>query len=126
MGMYTEIYVNIDFKDDTPDEVINTVRAICNGDYDSPRLQDKPSRWGCLFQNGSYYHTLTSVGSLTFDEIGNHYSLLGKGNIKNYESEIQQFFEFIKPWCENGFIGYYRHEEDLEPTLVYSTDEVSA
>lgn len=120
MGMYTEIYVNVDFKDDTPDEVIDTIRAICNCDYNSPRLADKPSRWSSLFQNGSYYHTLTSVGLLTFDKIGNHWSLLGKGDIKNYDCEIEKFFDFIKPWCDNSFIGYLRYEEYREPTLVYS------
>lgn len=123
MGMYTEIYVNVDFKDDTPDDVINTVRAICNQDHESSFLKDKPNRWFMLFNNGSCYHTLTSVANLTFDKIGGHWSLLGKGDIKNYENEIQEFFDFIKPWCENDFIGYYRYEESRTPTLVYSRDE---
>jgi hypothetical protein len=30
MGMYTEIYINVDLKPETPDEVINTLKAMCN------------------------------------------------------------------------------------------------
>jgi hypothetical protein len=29
MGMYTEIYVNVDLKQETPDEVLNVLKAMC-------------------------------------------------------------------------------------------------
>lgn len=29
MGMYTEIYVNVDLKRDTPEEVIHVLKAMC-------------------------------------------------------------------------------------------------
>ena len=39
-----------------------------------------------------------------------------------YSSNVLNFFEFIKPWCEPPpgckFIGYYRHEDDEVPTFV--------
>lgn len=120
MGMYTEIYVNVDLIPETPESVIDTLRAICNQDDESELLKDKPDRWGFLFCNMSYYTPSTSVASLTFDEISKQWSLLGKGDIKNYGGEIEAFFEWIKPWCENNFIGYHRYEEDNEPTLVFS------
>ena len=120
MGMYTEIYVNVDFDENTPDEVIGTIKAMCAKDDRSPFLSDKPSRWSYLFNNGSYYLPLTECGLLTYDDIGKQYSLIGKGDIKNYEQEIQQFFDYIKPYVENEFMGYYRYEESREPVLVYS------
>lgn len=120
MGMYTEIFVNVDLKENTPDEVIDVLKAMCAKDSNAECLKDKPRRWPYLFNNGSYYLPLTQCGNLTFDDIGKHYSLLAKGDIKNYGGEIEQFFEFIRPWCDNEFIGYYRYEEDREPTLVYS------
>lgn len=120
MGMYTEIYVNVDFKKDTPEEVIETIRAMCEKDHTSPYLASKPSRWAYLFNNGSYYLPFTECHALTWDDIGQNYSLLGKGDIKNYSSEIEEFFDFISPWVENDFMGYMRYEEDREPTLMYS------
>lgn len=123
MGMYTEIFVNVDFKKGAPSEVIETCKAICNGDYESSYLEGKPGRWSILFGNGSYYTPLTRVANLTFDNIGGHWSLLGKGDIKNYDNEIQKFFDFIRPWVDNEFMGYMRCEEDRHPTLFYSGDK---
>jgi hypothetical protein len=59
---------------------------------------------------------------LEFDEITQRWSLLGKGDIKNYEGEIEKFFEWIIPYVDGypgDFIGYSRYEEDLKPTLIY-------
>ena len=120
MGMYTEIFVNTDLKENTPVEVLDVLRAMCSKDREAPCLADKPGRWWFLFNNGSYYTPLTACALLTFDEIGGHWSLLAKGDIKNYEGEIEAFFDFIKPWCDTEFIGYMRYEEDREPTLIYS------
>lgn len=120
MGMYTEIYVNADLKKETPKEVIDVLAAMCEKDQEAVSLSDKPSRWAYLFNNGSYYLPLTECGKLTNDSITGQYSLIAKGDIKNYDGEIEQFFDFIKPWCEGEFIGYYRYEESREPTLVYA------
>lgn len=122
MGMYTEIYVNVDLKENTPENIIEVLEAMCSGDPYAEALKDKPVRWGYLFNSGSYYTPNTACAKLTCDAISKQYSLLGKGDIKNYEGEIEAFFDFIKPWCENDFIGYYRYEESREPTLVYSKD----
>ena len=122
MGMYTEIYINVNLRDDTPNEVIDTLQAICNGDDESPLLKDKPHRWLMLFDNGSIYTPCTSCKNLTWDKLKNQWSLLGKGDIKNYKSEIQTFFDWIMPYvdaCVGEFIGYYKYEEALTPTLIY-------
>lgn len=122
MGMYTEIYVNTDLKKETPKEVIDVLSAMCDKNSDAKCLSDKPSQWAYLFNNGSYYLPLTECGKLTHDDISGQYSLLAKGDIKNYSGEIQEFLDFIKPWCESEFVGYYRCEECRDPTLVYSDD----
>jgi hypothetical protein len=120
MGMYTEIYVNADLKKSTPQEVIDVLSAMCDKNHEAECLSGKPSRWAYLFNNGSYHLPLTECGKLTNDSIVGQYSLLAKGDIKNHDSDIEEFFDFIKPWCEGEFIGYYRYEEDREPTLVYA------
>ena len=119
MGMYTEIYVNVDLKPGTPEEVIKVLKAVCEGNEMAECLKDKPSRWPQLFLSGSYYTPNTSCANLTFDCAAKQYSLLGKGDIKNYEGEIEAFFGFISPWCENRFLGYHRYESAREPILVY-------
>jgi hypothetical protein len=120
MGMYTEIFVNADLKEDTPKEVINVLIAMCGKNHTSKHLSEKPKRWACLFNNGSCYVPSTQVAKLTYNRFCQNYSLIAKGDIKNYKNEIEQFFEYIKPWCEGEFIGYYRYEENREPVLVYA------
>jgi hypothetical protein len=127
MGMYTEIYINVDLKKDTPDEIIEVLKAMCDmEDSDSKVLEKYPERWDGLFYSGSYYTPDTYCHSLTYDTITQQWSLLGKGDIKNYEGEIQKFFEWIMPYVDGypgDFIGYRRHEEDREPTLVFLPDD---
>jgi hypothetical protein len=121
MGMYTEIYVNVDLKKETPVPVIDTLREICAG-HCPPGF---PDRSGLLFSNSSYYTPLTSVARLTFDSIRDGYSLLGKGDLKNYSGEIEYFFNWIMPWVDGfpgDFVGYHRYEEDQKPTLVFIPD----
>ena len=125
MGMYTEIFVNVDLKAETPDEVLAVLRAMC-GEGDQSALAGKPNRWNRLFNNGSYYLPLTSCAKLTYDKIAGHWSLLGKGDIKNYENEIEQFFAWLMPHVEAGdgeFIGYSRYEEAEVPTLVLMSND---
>lgn len=120
MGMYTEIYVNVDLKPETPTEIIEVLKAIC-GDGDEAALEGKPGRWCMLFNSGSYYTPNTSCKNLTYSEIGACWSLLGKGDIKNYGGEIEQFFAWLSPWIDaelGDFIGYTRYEESPTPTLV--------
>ncbi len=125
MGMYTEIYINCDLKTDTPDYVINTLHAMCRGERSNEYLLDKPSRWSMMFHSSAYF-TDTVVADLRYNNedwcTRPYYTLHGKGAIKNYEGEIEEFFEWIKPYAEQDFIGYMLYEEDREPTLVYSGD----
>lgn len=122
MGMYTEVFINTDLKEGVPVDVINLLKAICACDFESEYLKDKPVCWAGLFSNGSYYTPYTECAKLTFDQTSEQWSIIGKGDIKNV-GEIQQFFEFIRPHCEGEFIGYYRHENSREPTLIYADNE---
>jgi hypothetical protein len=121
MGMYTEIYVNVDFKKDIPEDFLDCLKKICDKDFLGP-IEGKPQRWSFLFCDMSYYTPNTCVSNLTYDRTHGFWSLLGKGDIKNYENEIEQFFEWIKPWVEGSpgdFIGYLRYEEEQVPTLIF-------
>lgn len=125
MGMYTEVYVNVDLKKETPEDVLQVLKAIC-GELD-PETEEKvlanyPDRWCMLFSNCSYYTPSTYCKFLRFDEFSKQWSLLGKGDIKNYGQEIEAFFEWIMPWVdasEGDFIGYSRYEESQSPRLFH-------
>jgi len=126
MGVYTEIYVNVDLKKDTPEEVIEVLSAMCFPDCLQNKLEGFPVRWAYLFGNGSYYTPNTSARYLRYDDISKQYSLLGKGDIKNYQGEIEEFFEWLMPYIdssEGDFIGYSRYEEDDVPTLYFKKGE---
>ena len=118
MASYTEIYVNVDLKEEIPAEIIETLRQICNG-IAPPGF---PIRTGCLFGNNSYYTPRTSVRHLTYDHNSEQWSFLGKGDTRNNNNEIQYFFNWIMPWVEGSpgdFVGYHRYEESQSPTLVF-------
>lgn len=125
MGMYTEFYINVDLKKDTPDEVILVLKAMCSmlPEEECDRiLAPYPQRWGYLFSDGSYYTPKTYCKFLKLDYISNQWSLLGKGDTKNYGQEIEAFVRWITPYIDGyagDFIGYLRYEEDQEPTLLY-------
>jgi len=45
-----------------------------------------------------------------------------RGNLKNYESEIDTFIDWITPYLNKlpgDFLGFERYEECTEPTLIY-------
>lgn len=119
MGMYTEIYVNVNLREDTPIEIIRTLDAMIEFE-ESELLYDKPERWRYLFSDGSFYTPSTCCGALK-RQMG-FWSFIGKGDIKNYDNEIEKFFAWIMPHVDastGAFIGYKRYEEDILPTLIF-------
>ena len=122
MGMYTEIYVNVNLKSRTPTEVLSILSAICNNDSEFILSQDKPLMWAYLFCNGSCYLPSTHCGQLF--KYFSSWALLGKGDLKNYNQEIEQFFVWLMPWIDaeiGEFIGYQRYEECPRPKLYFKT-----
>ena len=125
MGMYTEIFINVNLKKETPKDVIKVLKAICHvlpSQECTETLADYPVRWECLFSDMSYYTPSTFCRYLNYDKIAERWSLLGKGDIKNYSGEIEEFFEWITPHIDaypGDFIGYSRYEEELNPKLYF-------
>ena len=126
MGMYTEIHFNAELKKDTPEEVINILKYMV-GD-----IKEKPSRpvhdlfccsrWKWLFTMDSYYFDADTHSTLRYDDISNAYYLCVRSNLKNYDSEIELFIDWIDPYLykiKGDFLGFSRYEEFEEPTLIY-------
>lgn len=118
MGMYTEIYLNVNLKKETSVETVNELVAHIKGEREG-----RP-----LCADMSYYTPSTSAFYSGKDSISGQWSLLCKGDLKNYDKEIEKFVELLKPHVDlnsNGktFIGYMRYEESIIPTLLYAGEE---
>lgn len=115
MDFYTEIFINVNLNIRTPPEVIKVLSNICN----KIQLTEPYTAWDSLFEDKLFYNM--SCGQLTQNGRTGNYSLLGKGNLKDYKGQINAFFNWIMPYVEapyGQFIGYKLREGDLEPTLV--------
>lgn len=126
MGMYTEICTRIDLnKKTTPQSVIDVLNYMLGETEEQPELPDhelfKTARWDSMLRCSSYYHVPFSTFQLRYEDIGNDYYLVGRSDLKNYNSEIPLFFSWISRYAENGMLGYSLYEEDDFPT-VYVKD----
>lgn len=132
MGMYTEFVFASELKRDLPSEVEQVLKTMTEGyGFDELSIipdQDffKCDRWTMLFTCDSYYFDGKTSTSFEYDNISKSYYLTVRSNLKNYDSEIEKFLQWIKPYLDiygNKFLGYYMYEEYESPTLIYS-DEI--
>lgn len=127
MGMYTELIFGAKLKNSTPQEIIDTLRFMI-GDIEEPtKLAFDVGR--NPLSGGSYYFAIsTSVSKMWFDNITNSWHISTMANIKNYESEIEQFLEWIKPFIADGsgdreLYAIVIGEKSIEPNMYYLFDE---
>lgn len=111
-----EVFVNVDLLK-IPDEVEDTLGAICNRD---PDYSYPDPNWRDLFDDGpgSFPSTRVSIFTLT---ARTRYTLLGKGAYIGSEDSVLAFFAWLDPWinADSGdFVGYMRHE-DCTPFLFF-------
>ena len=115
MGMYTELVLAIEVKADTPESVLNDLRTSA-----------KSGAIGkfSFFHRDSYYFRGDSAVTFRYDDIGRAWYLTLRCNLKNYNSEIENFCEWLCNYVYmdgDEFAGYKRYEEDPSPTLIYFT-----
>ena len=130
MGMYTEVYICSELKKETPMDVIQYM--FSNEDFrelkEPSPLPEHPffklSRWSMIGRGSSYYHIPFSTRDLRWDEISKSFYLVSRSDLKNYDGEIEAFFDWIMPYLdkqEGEFIGYSRYEESDTPKLYFKT-----
>jgi hypothetical protein len=129
MGMYTEIVVNT-MLENLSEEATAVLDYMAGNDVEPETLPARPlfstGRWAILFSCSSYYFVPESHCTFRYDDIAKAHLLMVRADLKNYDQEIQKFFDWIDPYVEGfggEFIGYYRHENDREPTLVYKKEK---
>lgn len=131
MGMYTECYVNVHLRRDTPPQLIRMLELMAStDDADVPemdalekqmgaRLFTLP-RWRCVFLSDSAYFPTDAYRKITRQPDGRVH-LESTWNQKNYNGEIEAFWEWIAPWVDCGpkdVVGHDQYEETDEPDLI--------
>ena|SRR5271157_1062444 len=127
MGMYTELIFGASLKSDIPEDIIKTIKYYLDDD-----LKEKPENLSFKTTSGrnplngsSYYFGVCEpCNNFFYKEISGNWVLSVRTNIKNYEGEIEQFLEFIKPYIESGsgrrdIYAITIYEEDIEPKIFY-------
>ena len=102
--MYTELIFGAELKSDTPIEIIESLKYMLG------ELENKPkdfptcnNRFEHLFGCSSYYFGVNKpITKMWYDLISKSYHISTRSNLKNYDSEIETFLEWIKPYIESG------------------------
>ena len=128
--MYTELFldchINAKLLSDNEKAIITYLFDYDNNDIDTPTIFPKHyffrcSRWYMIGRGGSAYFDDDVPKSLTKN--GDDWHIISRSDFKNYDSEIELFLYWFKPFIvnsdSNGVIGHYHYEEDCEPTLIY-------
>lgn len=133
MGMYTELVLSFELKEDTPDGIINTLLHMIRGMIFPPgfmddKFLDKTNRLKYMLSSSSYYFAYPeSLSKIYSDSITHTHHVSIRCNLKNYENEIELFLKWITPYINNyidDFLGYSLYEEDRNPILIYLSDYV--
>ena len=129
MGQYTELIFGASLKKDTPKEVIDVLDYLVTLNNKPKTLPEhdffKNDRWEGVLCMGSYYFGVSdSVSQLWFDKIDKQWHLSNRSNLKNYDSEIENFLDWIKPYIGTGsgtddFYAIVCNEEERTPTIYY-------
>lgn len=117
MGMYTEIYARGTLRKSTPPEVRQALNVIVNGQRMPEVLPDHPlfqtERWDMLGRGASAYFPVT-LSMMELDDFSKNWAFMLHANLKNYNGEIEKFFDWIDQYVEGSegdFLGYQMYEE---------------
>jgi hypothetical protein len=126
--MYTELIFGARLKETTPKEVIDTIKYMVGDLEEEPEnLAFETTSGRNVLRGCSYYFGVqTSVSKFYYDDITKSWTLSSRANIKNYEDEIGQFLNWIKPHIKYGsgsrnMYAVKIYEEENEPTIYYLT-----
>ena len=129
MGMYTDFCFDATIRSDVPANVVTVLYQMRDFDHNESLekiLPDHPffrcDRWMQIGHCSSGYFPAEPRFIFEKNSFGNDYVLNIRCNLKNYDDEIKHFIDWIKPYVDAGpgeFLGFYRYEESVHPTLVY-------
>ncbi len=141
MGSYTEFKFKAKLKKDTPDEVISVLKKVLidrdlghdkvmfhTEDVFKPIVQHpffKCERWYMLFLSTNWDDQMQ--GGKMYEENG-CWVLDIHAEFKNYDNEVDLFFDWIKPHIvgrrKKKYVGYWRHEHMHPQVNLYVEQQI--
>lgn len=125
MGMYTELVLKCQIKEDAPTDVKSVIAHMFCGDDAPEKLPDHPffglTRWNFIGSCSSFYHHPEVVNSCPKFDYTNSQYIFSRSDIKDYDGEIESFIDWLKPYVdapEGQCIGWSWYEEEQQPTLI--------
>lgn len=123
MGMYTELKLNVELKQEVPDTIINILKYMLGEEIENLIKPEhdlfKTKRWTNMLYTDSSYFEEGASSILKYDDITKSWILAIQCNFKNYDDEIKKFIDFISPYVvTQGVWGHKRYEESPNPTLI--------
>lgn len=123
MGTYTELHLNVRFSRHTPEQVIHTLSWMLSEGPMPLAMPDHPlfetDRFAGMLRSGSAYFGNATPSAMHKELDTGEHVLSVHTSFKNYNDEIDKFIDWISPWVDDDFLGYFRQEGIREPTLVY-------
>tara|TARA_R110000787_G_scaffold127899_1_gene239577 strand:- start:1528 stop:1914 length:387 start_codon:yes stop_codon:yes gene_type:complete len=128
MGMFTELVCNIQLTDKAEsDNTIPVLKRMIGEHEGKVLLPDHAlflgDTWDYMLQCGSYYFQPQATTALWHEDISKSWYLSIRCDFKNYGGEAALFFDWIKAYTTDYYLGYTRYEEDREPNLQYNDEE---
>ena len=127
--MYTELYLAFGLISRTSPNVLDVLQYLFNK---GPRPETLPdhrffmcTRWDRIGTGSSHYFIPFSVSQMVYDVVQQSYFIVSLSNLKNYDSEVEHFLDFIMPYIDASpgkHIGHKRYEENDKPTLLYKVE----
>jgi len=137
MGMYTELVLKCQIKDDLPADVRSVLKYLFKGgDKPLAVLPDheffKCPRWDFIGQGSSFYHhpaALSDYWTGHGDDDNRGGYLFSRSDLKNYDNEIEKFIDWLRPYIDENdeqCIGWSWYEEEDQPTLLFKDANIKA
>jgi len=127
MGYYTELSFNASLKTDCAKEVIDILKFM-TGQHPNETVVLPANklfsthRWEYMLEMGSYSTDAKTHSEVWYNNVAKCYYLNVQCSFKNYDGEIEKFVKWIMPYCDKevgDFLGYLRHENSQQPTLIF-------
>lgn len=130
MGMYTELNMTFEIREDAPEDFVRTLRSMLedgepNNYGQTHRLFSLESaRWKWMLRFSSDSFAANQARSMMWKDEGEdptwHVVILC--SFRNYEGEVEAFVDWVTPYIvgyRGDFLGYSRLEAYREPELIY-------
>lgn len=121
MGDYTAIFIAAELRHDAPPVVRGILNCMMGLSEEIPcPLPDHPlfksERWRYLLRCDAAYLPGAVLRAWGHARDGRDFTVYSK--IKNYDEEIEKFFDWISPYVENDAIAFHKYEYADKATIV--------